>query len=174
MFSSITEYIKEHLDSMYNYFYFSYQNIDLVTNQIYHYFTSPSKYYEQFNLPFFKDISLDNNKTSSLIKLFEISFISSIFYCVSDYNESYLSLNEKNIHDQLEIMTLKQVIEHFYDNPIFAKEMIKVFIQSNIYSKEEIDLRQQRVIHKGKGKILANLYYPIITDLVIDGYYKTK
>lgn len=176
MISSITPYLKKHLGAMESSFYFCYQNIDMITKQLHHYFLSSEHYYQQYENHLFEEIGLNfsNPKHAFLIKSYEIGLIASSFYLISNINYQNLSQTEQNIHDQLETMNMKQAIETFYQDPTFAKTMLRFFVYCDFFSPDEIKQMHNQIEKQDKSKVLMHLYPPVCIDLITEDYQKKK
>lgn len=171
---SITEPLKEHLFNMKDEFYFAYHNNELVSKQIYHYFCSPYQYYKQYgnhSLDQFQ-ISIEDINDEIVLKSLEIGLITSTFYLM--FQDAPNFSREKYRCNQLEKLNIAKVIQLFYQNPSFAKDMILGFVQSDFYDKDEFDQKREIIKQSGKEHVLFSLYPMDPLDQAIYEYNKNK
>lgn len=174
MISSITKPLTEHLLYLKDEFYLSYQNLELVTNQIYHYFCSPYQFYQQYKNPCFEEFqfTIENSKDEVFMKTLEIGLIASTFYIM--FQDSPSQTLEKKRCNQLESLNLKSVIIKFFEEDQFAKDLILGFIQSDFYTEDEMNQKKDRIKQNGKDKVLRSLYPLEPIDQAIYQYQKKK
>lgn len=170
--TSLTEPIMKHLSTMEQEFYFAYQDLDLVSKQMYHYFISPFAYYQQYDHCFSHfGIAVANQQDELFIKCYEIGLMASTFYLL--YHKNPKHTYERIRCDQLEKMNMVDAVQTFYQDPIFAKDMILSFVKSDFFSEDEIEQKKQSVNSK-TTRTLTQLYplYPM--DRSIREYNKIK
>lgn len=168
---SISQPLKVHLAYMKDAFCLSYQDMILVTRQMYHYFISPNQYYKQYAEDIFDPIGLDfnNPKDACMIKIYELGMMACSCYFFSEVKNQKTS-----IHDQLETMSIKDVIKTFYSDSHFALNMIHEFLNIEAFPQTILDQTQEKLKQNGKSKVLEKLYPPYLIDVSIHGYQKIK
>lgn len=172
--TAITEPLKEHLFSLKNEFYFAYNDMEMVSHQIYHYFYNSNKYYRQYSKDIFDKfgISINTVEDEIFIKTHEIGIISSMFYLL--YHDFPKDSYERKLCEQLENMNILKVITTFYQDSVFAQDLILGFIQSDFYSKEELNDKRNKLINSNKGRNIFFIYPCYLLDEISIEHQKKK